>query len=119
MFQPTTNCLVNLTDFPPFVITLSDIEHAHFERVTYATKAFDVSFIFKNWDTPPKTIAAIEMKYMDIIQDWLNLVEITFTKGPRSINWNDVMKIVREMKATFYDDKDEDGISKPAGTILD
>lgn len=118
LLQPTTNCLVNLTEWPAFVMTLSEVEHAHFERVTYATKAFDVTFIFRNWDLPPKTITAIDMKYMDIIQDWLNLVEVTFTKGPRSINWTDVMKIVREEKATFYDDVDEDGVAKPAGWLF-
>lgn len=118
LLQPTTHCLVNLTEWPSFVMTLSDVEHAHFERVTYATKAFDVTFIFKNWDVMPRTITAIDMKYMDIIQDWLNLVEITFTKGPRSINWTDIMKIIREERATFYDDVDEDGMSKPAGWLF-
>ena len=115
---PTTNCLVNLTEWPSFVMTLSEIEHAHFERVTYATKNFDVTFIFKNWDLQPKTITAIDMKYMDIIQDWLNLVEITFTKGPRSINWTDIMKIVKEEKDIFYDDIDDEGIKKPAGWLF-
>jgi nucleosome binding factor SPN SPT16 subunit len=115
---PTTHCLVNLTEWPPFVMTLSEIEHAHFERVTYATKAFDLTFIFKNWDLMPRTITAIDMKYMDIIQDWLNLVEITFTKGPRSINWTDVMKIIREEREVFYDDVDDEGVAKPAGWLF-
>jgi nucleosome binding factor SPN SPT16 subunit len=115
---PTTHCLVNLTEWPPFVMTLSEIEHAHFERVTYATKAFDLTFIFKNWDLMPRTITAIDMKYMDIIQDWLNLVEITFTKGPRSINWTDIMKIIREEREVFYDDVDDEGVAKPAGWLF-
>lgn len=118
LLQPTTHCLVNLTEWPSFVMTLSDVEHAHFERVTYATKAFDVTFIFKNWDVVPRTITAIDMKYMDIIQDWLNLVEISYTKGPRSINWTDIMKIVRDERSTFYEDTDEDGESKPAGWLF-
>ena len=118
LLQPTTNCLVNLTEWPSFVMTLSEVEHAHFERVTYATKAFDVTFIFKNWDMVPRTITAIDMKYMDIIQDWLNLVEITFTKGPRSINWTDIMKIVRDERNTFYEDVDEEGESKPPGWLF-
>jgi nucleosome binding factor SPN SPT16 subunit len=118
LLEPTTNCLVNLTEWPAFVLTLSEVEHAHFERVTYATKAFDLTFIFKNWDLMPRTITAIDMKYMDIIQDWLNLVEITFTKGPRSINWSDVMKIVREERSIFYDAVDEEGIAKPAGWLF-
>lgn len=118
LLQPTTNCLVNLTEWPSFVLTLSEVEHCHFERVTYATRNFDITFIYKNWDIPPKTITAVDMKYMDIVQDWLNLVEITFTKGPRSINWTDVMKIVRGERDTFYDAQDEDGVSKPAGWMF-
>lgn len=101
---PTTNCLVNLTEWPPFVLTLSEVEHCHFERVTYATKAFDITFIFKNWDVAPRTINSIELKYMEVIEDWLNLVEITYTKGPRSINWTDVMKLAkseRQVITTF------------------
>jgi nucleosome binding factor SPN SPT16 subunit len=115
---PTSNCLVNLTEWPPLVLTLSEIEHVHFERVTYATKNFDLTLIFKNWDIQPRTITVIDMKYMDTIQDWLNLIELTFTRGPRSINWIDVMKIVKEERLTFYDDKDEDGVPKPAGWLF-
>jgi nucleosome binding factor SPN SPT16 subunit len=118
LLQPTTHCLVNLTEWPSFVITLSEVEHCHMERVTYATKNFDLTFIFKNWDMPPKTITVIETRYMDIIQDWLNLVEITCTKGPKTINWVDVMKLVKEERDIFYDDQDENGDSKPAGWLF-
>lgn len=31
--MPTVNCLVNLTEFPFFVVTIDEIEHVHFERV--------------------------------------------------------------------------------------
>ncbi len=31
--QPTTNCLVNLSDQPAFIITLDEVELVHFERV--------------------------------------------------------------------------------------
>lgn len=57
--QPTTHCLVNLTEQPPFVLTLADIDHVHFERVTYATRNFDAVFIFKNHSIMPRTITAI------------------------------------------------------------
>ncbi len=33
MMQPTTNCLVNLSDQPSFVVTLDEVELVHFERV--------------------------------------------------------------------------------------
>lgn len=116
--QPTTHCLVNLTENPPFVLTLEDIDHVHFERVTYATKNFDATFIFKNFMLPPKTITAIDMKYMDVIQDWLNLVEITYTLGARSMNWSDTMAAVRDSGEFFYLDKDDEGEKKAPGWLV-
>jgi nucleosome binding factor SPN SPT16 subunit len=33
LLQPTTHCLINVTETPSFVLTLSEIDHAHFERL--------------------------------------------------------------------------------------
>ena len=33
ILQPTTNCLVNLSDQPSFVVSLDEVELVHFERV--------------------------------------------------------------------------------------
>lgn len=54
LIQPTTHALVNLTETPPFVVTISDIEHVHFERAGFTTKAFDIVIIFKDWTITPK-----------------------------------------------------------------
>lgn len=118
LLQPTAQCLVNLTEWPPFVATLSEIEHVHFERVTYATKAFDMTLIFKDWAVAPRTITAIETKFMDGLQDWLNLVELTYTKGPRTINWGEVMKAVKSDRDIFFDDTDDNGEPKPPGWMF-
>ena len=115
LLQPTTHCLVNVTENPPFVITLSEIDHAHFERVSYATKNFDLTLVFKDFNILPRTVAAIDVKAMDTIQDWLNLVEITYTVGPMSLNWNMLMAQVRAQGDNFYLDEDEEGEKKPEG----
>lgn len=47
LLQPTSGCLVNLTEWPPFVITLEDVELVHFERVQFHLKNFDMIFVFK------------------------------------------------------------------------
>ena len=115
--QPSVKALVNLTETPFFFLTLAEIEHVHFERVTYTTKNFDVAFIFKNFDVLPRVVTAIDMKSIDMIQDWLMDQEITYTAGTQNMAWNDVMKMVREFVAdgTFYSDVDVDGESKPSG----
>ena len=118
--QPTTHCLVNLTETPFFLVTLSEIDHAHFERVTYATKNFDLVLVFKDYSIPPRMVTAIDVKSKDLIQDWLNLVEITYTEGPMSLNWNQLMETVRQdvEAGIFFLDKDEAGVKKPAGWLI-
>jgi nucleosome binding factor SPN SPT16 subunit len=116
--QPTTHCLVNLTETPPFVLALEDVEHCHFERVNYATKNFDIVFIFKNYSIAPRIITAVDMKDMEKIEDWLNLVEITYTKGAKTMSWDAVMEIVREQGDQFFMDVDEEGDKKPAGWLF-
>lgn len=49
LLQPTSGCLVNLTEWPPFVITLEDVEILHFERVQFHLKNFDMVFVFKDY----------------------------------------------------------------------
>ncbi|RLU21260.1 hypothetical protein DMN91_005633 [Ooceraea biroi] len=49
LLQPTSGCLVNLTEWPPFVITLEDVELVHFERVQFHLKNFDMIFVFKDY----------------------------------------------------------------------
>ena len=106
LIQPTTHALVNLTEMPFFVVTLANIDHVHFERITYATKNFDLVLIFKDFTLAPRIITAIDVKLKDNIQDWLNLVEITYTEGPRSLNWTALMETVRgdvEVRHTLLD----------------
>jgi len=37
---------------------------------------------------------------MCVVQDWLNEIEITFTKGPKTMNWVDVMKVRNKIIVT-------------------
>lgn len=118
LLQPTAHCLVNLTEWPPTIITMSEVEHVHMERVTFSNnKNFDVTFIWKDWSRLPRTISAIDSKYMDIIMDWLNEIEMTFTRGKLGMNWVEMMRIAKEFRddGTFYSDKDLDGNKKPVG----
>jgi nucleosome binding factor SPN SPT16 subunit len=118
LLLPTANCLVNLTEWPPTIITLSEVDHVHMERVTFSNnKNFDMTFIFKDWNRVPKTISAIDNKFMDIIMDWLNAMELTFTRGKLGMNWVEMLKIAKEFRddGTFYQDRDPDGEKKPVG----
>ncbi|CAM9230410.1 unnamed protein product [Ectocarpus sp. 4 AP-2014] len=62
--QPTTYALINVTDFPFFVVPLNEIEHVHFERVFSSSKTCDMKIIMKENmlenGGEPKTIDMID-----------------------------------------------------------
>ena len=66
--QPTLNCLCNLTETPFFVVDLSNVDHVHFERVTFMSKAFDMVLINKDFSKQPWRIDMIPNEDKDSIQ---------------------------------------------------
>jgi hypothetical protein len=60
----------------PFVLSLDDIEHVHFERVHFSSKSFDMVVIMKPGTVPKgseefQRISAIPMNKLDMIKMWL------------------------------------------------
>jgi nucleosome binding factor SPN SPT16 subunit len=101
--MPTVNCLVNLTEFPFFVITLDDIEIVHFERVQFSIKNFDMVFVYKDFHTT-KRICSISRESLDNIKDWLDKVDILFSEGMMSLNWNSVLLEIRHDFSKFLEE---------------
>ena len=66
--QPTLNCLCNLTETPFFVVELSEVDHVHFERVTFMSKAFDMVLINKDFSKAPWRVDMIPNDDKDSIQ---------------------------------------------------
>ncbi|KAJ3295188.1 FACT complex subunit spt16 [Borealophlyctis nickersoniae] len=102
LLQPTTDCLVHLTDVPFLVITLSEVEIAHLERVQFGLKNFDLVFVFKDFTRNPVHINTIPVKQLDHIKDWLDSVDIPFSEGPVNLSWNTIMKTINEDPAAFF-----------------
>ena len=101
--MPTLSCVVNLTETPSFLVSLSEVDHVHLERVTYGNKNFDLTFIFKNLDLTPRTITAVDMRYKEGIEDWLTISNISYTEGKMNIKWDDVIKKVGRSKRISYE----------------
>jgi FACT complex subunit SPT16 len=101
--QPTVNCLIHLVDAPFFVITLDDIEVAYFERVQFSLRAFDLVFVFKDYDRLPIRIDAIPVGSLESIKDWLNECNILYFEGAKNLNWRTVMSNVREDVEGFWE----------------
>lgn len=101
--QPTSFCLVNLTDWPPFVITLDEVELVHFERVQFHLKNFDMVFVFKDYHRKVATIGAVPMAMLDHVKEWLNQCDIRYTEGIQSLNWAKIMKTITDDPEGFFD----------------
>lgn len=97
--MPSVNCLVSLIDQPFFVISLSDIEVAHFERVQFTLKNFDLVLIFKDYSITPIRICTIPAEFLESIKDWLNDIDIVYSESLNPLNWGNVMKeITRDLQ---------------------
>ncbi|KAL7419533.1 FACT complex subunit spt16 [Cryptotrichosporon argae] len=102
LLQPTTDCLVNLTELPFTVITLNEVEIAHFERVQFGLKAFDVVFVYKNYKKAPTAINNIPVTHLDNVKEWCDSVDIPISEGPVNLSWPQIMKTVNEDPYDFF-----------------
>jgi nucleosome binding factor SPN SPT16 subunit len=71
LMQPTTDCLIHLTDPPFTVVSLAEIEIAHLERVQFGLKNFDLVLVFKDFSKPVVHLNTIPMTQLDNVKEWL------------------------------------------------
>ena len=117
--QPTTECLIQVTEPPFMVLTLDDIEVAHLERVQFGLKNFDLVFVFKDFSRAPYHINTIPVESLDDVKEFLDTSDIAFSEGPLNLNWSVIMKTVTANTHQFFvdggwgflqnDSDDEDG----------
>ncbi|RUS80854.1 hypothetical protein EGW08_011373 [Elysia chlorotica] len=103
LLQPTSGCLINLAEWPPFVVSMEDIELVHFERVSFQLKNFDMVFIFKDYNKKTAMINSIPMNMLDHVKEWLNSCDIRYTEGVQSLNWVKIMKTINDDPEGFFD----------------
>jgi len=102
--QPTTECLIQLTEPPFMVITLEDIEVAHLERVQFGLKNFDLVFIFKDFARTPAHINTIPVESLEDVKEFLDSSDIASSEGPLNLNWPTIMKTVTADTHQFFKD---------------
>merc|ERR1711971_89446 len=100
---PTGNCLVSLEDSPAFVIDAHDIEIAHFERVNYSLRNFDLVFVYKDFLKEPKRITTIPRENLDTLQDFLNWKGVLYSTGKINLDWKTLMGKIRTNLAGFVE----------------
>lgn len=102
LLQPTTDCLVHLTDPPFLVITLTDVEIVHLERVQFGLQSFDMVFVFSDFSRAPMHVTSIPTTSLDDVKQWLDSVDICVTEGAVNLNWGAIMKTVNEDPYDFF-----------------
>ncbi|OAA53380.1 transcription elongation complex subunit [Niveomyces insectorum RCEF 264] len=102
--QPTTECLIQLTEPPFMVLTLEDIEIAHLERVQFGLKNFDLVFVFKDFSRQPFHINTIPVESLEDVKEFLDSSDIAFSEGPLNLNWPTIMKTVTANTHQFFAD---------------
>ncbi|KAK9895707.1 SPT16-domain-containing protein [Cystobasidium minutum MCA 4210] len=102
LMQPSTDCLVFLSEAPTLVITLAEVEIAHLERVQYGLRNFDLVFVMQDFKRPPIHINAVPAQSLEEVKDWLDSVDIPFSEGPVNLNWPQIMKTVTDDPYEFY-----------------
>eukprot|EP00871_Galdieria_phlegrea_P002856 jgi/Galph1/3571/GphlegSOOS_G2212.1 len=107
---PTLHCIVDLVDWPPFILSLPDVEVACFERVDFSLKSFDIVFIFKNFETETDVkkcfvrISSIPKEELRSLQSFLDEQDIKYYESRVSLNWTDVLKSIRADLPSFYEE---------------
>ena len=119
---PSVDCLLNISHSPAFLVSLDDVEHFHFERVTFSNKNFDMVIIFNDIRTF-KNVTSIEMRHLEGIKEWVLSINKTFTTGNTPMAWDKTLASIREEMEVeledgtnlFWSNIDEMGEKKDVG----
>lgn len=99
---PTRDCLIQLVEPPFLVVTLSEIEVAHLERVQFGLKNFDLVLIFKDFSKPVVHINTIPMEVLEDVKSWLTDVDIPISESTINLNWVTIMKTLQQDPKQFF-----------------
>eukprot|EP00299_Pterocystis_sp_00344_P019155 c9530_g1_i1.p1 GENE.c9530_g1_i1~~c9530_g1_i1.p1 ORF type:complete len:1032 (+),score=277.64 c9530_g1_i1:108-3098(+) len=104
LIQPTAHCVVDLMEWPPTVIDLSEIELVSLERVDFSLRNFDMVIVFKDYKKPVQTITSIPKDKIDDIKRWLNQMNIKYYEGRISLQWASIMKHITADPKAFFEE---------------
>jgi nucleosome binding factor SPN SPT16 subunit len=102
--MPTVNCLVELTEMPFTVITLSEVNLVNLERVGFNLRNFDMVFIWKDLNRDVGRIDTIPQQSLETIKDWLTSIEIKYYESKVNLNWKNIFKSIKDDPEGFVED---------------
>jgi len=111
LLQPTAgDCLVHFIEGPPFfVLSLDDVEVVSFERVRFSLRAFDITFLLKDYTRQPIQINSVPIDALETLQEWLTKSDVVYYINSQPFNWTTIMEQIRAK--TFKQFLDEGGWS--------
>lgn len=78
LLQPTTDCLVFLSEPPYLVISLSEVEVVFLERVVFGLKNFDLVFIMKDHKLGVIPITTVPVAKLEAVKEWLEYLDLSY-----------------------------------------
>ena len=100
---PCRDCLVSVSEWPPFVLTIEEVDIVYFERVSFGLRNFDMVFVSKDYSKTPARVSSIPVDTLVPIKQWLGELSIPWYEGPTNMNWTNVLKEVLKDKAGFVE----------------
>jgi nucleosome binding factor SPN SPT16 subunit len=104
LMQPTTDCIIQVSEAPVTVVTMAEVEVIHLERVQFGLKNFDMVIVFKDYNRAPVHINTIPVESLEVVKDWIDSIEIPYSEGPVNLQWATIMKTVTSDPHSFYVD---------------
>lgn len=101
--QPTSECLINLTEFPFFILLFKDIEILNFERRVSGVTTCDLVFVMKDKTRPPVHVHGISASSVPWLMDFFDSKNICFTETKVNIQWSNVLKSILDDPVAFYE----------------
>ncbi|CAI2738198.1 unnamed protein product [Dicrocoelium dendriticum] len=102
--MPTSSALISVTEFPPFVITLEEVEFVMLERVSLSIRTFDMVFVFKDYTKKPAMVNSIPSTSLELVKEWLLSCDLFYAEGTKSLNWPKLMKTILDNPEGFLEE---------------
>lgn len=95
-FKASREVLWAVSEWPPFTLSVSDVEVVSLERVAAGISTFDLAFIPKDYYKPVITIHSVPRKALETIKDWCLSARLYYMETSVNPNWKLTMKTIRE-----------------------
>merc|ERR1740138_1783204 len=104
--MPGDRNLYAISEFPPCVISLQEVDIAVLERVQKnagRVRMFDLTFVFKDYTRPPKQLTMVPGEAQESIKQWLVECDIAFYEYQTNLQWNQMMKEINANLEEFVE----------------